>query len=590
MEEWRVSGFLEVRELGRGAQGRVVLARHEQAGTPVAVKYLPGQADETARAGFQHEARMLAQVAGPHVARLYRLVEGEHGTAIVMEAVDGTSLRAVLDEHGALEPEAALAVLKGSLLGLAAAHAVGVVHRDYKPANVIVPADGCSKLIDFGIATPAGAASGAGTPAYMAPEQWRSEPATPATDVYAATCVFYECVTGHRPYEAKDRVALMAMHGTAPIPLSGVPEPLRSLVERGMAKQAEHRPAGAAAFVGELEYTAQQAYGPDWETRGIAALAAAAVALAALFPLTAAGLATPGAATAGAAGTAGASGQAVTGTAAGKGLLATAGAKVTATAAATAVAATAATGTVVYVNRDKAPPRTTPVALHVSAQTKTQSQQFPAIRMAVDNAEYVQISGHRDPVVEKRINQALHAPIDQAIADYRKHWDQVGPERRGPQLGFNLRLTVKAHYGLRGPRLLSVRYLIGNPVFAAGGTDLRVKAVNVELATGRILKEGDMFQPAALAGNAAGVSRRVPPPPPIPVGSESCKFLPFDKLQRVNGISAVAPTFVAGQMEFTWTVSELCSASRTVTVPYAKLADIMKPEVLALAQATTPPP
>jgi len=291
VSEWRVSGFEEVRELGRGGQGRVVLARHATRGTPVAIKYLSAGAGEAEIERLRHEARMLGQVDNPHVARLYRLVEGEHGVAIIMEAVEGVSFREILQRYGTLEPEAALTVLKGSLLGLAAAHAVGVVHRDYKPANVVVPADGRSKLIDFGIATEAGASSAAGTPIYMAPEQWRGEAASPATDVYAATCVFYECVTGHRPFPAGDRAALMHGHLSEPVPLDEIPEPLRPLVVRGMAKEADERPASAAAFVGELEAIAQSTYGPEWETHGVRALAGTALALAALFPLAAAGLA-----------------------------------------------------------------------------------------------------------------------------------------------------------------------------------------------------------------------------------------------------------------------------------------------------------
>jgi hypothetical protein len=287
--EWSVSGFSEVRELGRGAQGRVVLARHATAGTPVAIKYLPADAAEGDRALFEREARLLGQVRHPNVARLYRLVMGERGAAIIMEAVDGVPLRRILAEHGALGPEASLLVLKGSLLGLAAAHRAGVVHRDYKPANVVVRGDGLSKLIDFGVAVWSGQGSRAGTPYYMAPEQWRGDPATPATDVYAATCVFYECVTGRRPYDPADRVALMGQHLTGPIPVAEAPEPLRPLIARGLAKAPAERPPGAAAFVGA-----------DWEHRAVRALAAAATAFAALFPLTAAGLApaAPGTATA----------------------------------------------------------------------------------------------------------------------------------------------------------------------------------------------------------------------------------------------------------------------------------------------------
>ncbi|WP_192809901.1 serine/threonine-protein kinase [Actinomadura rudentiformis] len=306
--EWSVSEFEELKELGRGGQGRVVLARHAVKGTPVAIKYLPAGADPGAQERFRYEARMLGQVRDPHVAKLYRLVEADEGVAIIMEAVEGVPFKTILERYGTLEPEAALTVLKGSLLGLAAAHAVGVVHRDYKPANVVVRADGLSKLIDFGIATFAGSSSGAGTPVYMAPEQWRGGPASPATDVYAAACVFFECVTGRRPYQATDRAGLMNGHLNEPVPLEEVDQPLRHLVARGMAKEAAQRPPSAAAFVAELEETARKAYGPDWESRGVRILGGVALAFAALFPLAAAGLAPAGVAAGAGASAAGSSG------------------------------------------------------------------------------------------------------------------------------------------------------------------------------------------------------------------------------------------------------------------------------------------
>ncbi|MBO2465106.1 serine/threonine-protein kinase [Actinomadura violacea] len=343
MAQWRVPEFDEVRELGSGAQGRVVLARHAVHGAPVAIKYLTADADSQARARFRDEARMLGRVDDPHVARLYRLVEHGDDLAIVMEAVDGVPFKEILHRYGALEPEAALTVLKGSLLGLAAAHAAGVVHRDYKPANVIVPADGRSRLIDFGIAVVAGESSAAGTPLYMAPEQWRGEPATPATDVYAATCVFYEALTGRRPYGNGDRASIRAGHLDGDVPAAHVPEPLRPLVARGMAKAPADRPASASAFVGYLDEVAGGAYGPDWESRGVRVLAGAAVALAALFPLAAAGLAPAGAAGAAAGAAGGAAGAAGSG-----GVLAAVGTKAAVAVAATAVAGTAVGGAAAY--------------------------------------------------------------------------------------------------------------------------------------------------------------------------------------------------------------------------------------------------
>lgn len=284
MQGWRVAGFTEVRELGAGAQGRVVLARHDASGGFYAIKYVfsPGP-------GFQHEARLLSQVTGPYVARLFEFLEEPgRGAAMVLEAVPGVPLRDLLAARGALEPETSLAILKGSLLGLAAAHAVRIVHRDYKPANVIVPGDGPSKLIDFGIATPVGATSRSGTPAYMAPEQWRGDPAGPATDVYAATCVFFECLTGNRPYQGGDGTTLMGQHTTAPIPVADAPPAVRELIAHGMAKDAADRPAGAAEFVTELERVAVAGYGPDWEARGWRRLAEAAATLLAVSPLVAA--------------------------------------------------------------------------------------------------------------------------------------------------------------------------------------------------------------------------------------------------------------------------------------------------------------
>ncbi|WP_141580087.1 serine/threonine-protein kinase [Actinomadura sp. WMMA1423] len=279
MSGWRVPGYTELGELGTGAHGRVVLARRDGAGALVAIKYVDTSEGTAPRLPSDHEARLMASVDHPNVVRLHDLVRGGTGVALVMEAVEGVSLARVLKEHTGLEPEAALTVLKGSLLGLAAAHAAGVVHRDYKPDNVIVGDDGASKLIDFGVASVSGDRSVAGTAAYMAPEQCNGDPAGPAADVYAATGVFVECVAGRPPYRGDRGVVLMAQHLHAPIPADLVPRPLRGLVTHGMAKSPAERPPSAAEFVRDLEAVAVEAYGEDWERRGLAALAAAAPAL-----------------------------------------------------------------------------------------------------------------------------------------------------------------------------------------------------------------------------------------------------------------------------------------------------------------------
>src|SRR3954447_6128844 len=137
---WRVPGYTEIRELGAGAGGSVVMARHDADGILVAIKYLSDElrSDVGFVARFRHEARVLNTLDSPHSVRLYDYVETGEGAAIVMELVNGVALRALLRSEGPTGPEAALVVLKGSLLGLATAHMAGVVHRDFKPENVIV--------------------------------------------------------------------------------------------------------------------------------------------------------------------------------------------------------------------------------------------------------------------------------------------------------------------------------------------------------------------------------------------------------------------------------------------------------------------
>jgi Protein kinase domain len=148
---------------------------------------------------------------------------------------------------------------------------------------VLVDGTGQSKLTDFGVAARAGQdAAAGGTPLYMAPEQWDGGPATPATDIYAATVVFFECLTGMTPFSGA-LGQLAAQHAAAAVPVGLVDEPLRGLVARGMAKDPVARPADASRFVAELEATAAAAYGAGWEERGRGRLAERAAALSLLL-------------------------------------------------------------------------------------------------------------------------------------------------------------------------------------------------------------------------------------------------------------------------------------------------------------------
>ena len=284
---WSVPGYTELKALGSGGAGDVVLARHDASGTLVAIKYLRRKllADPQWAGLFRTEAQVLAVLDDPNIVRLYEYVESPRGAAIVMELVDGVSVREILAHQGGTTAEAALVVLQGSLLGLATAHRRGIVHRDYKPENVLVDRNGHSKLTDFGIAARTGAEPvAAGSLMYAPPEQFAGTPASPAGDVYAATATFYECLTGHPPFVGDTAERVLYQHLAAPVPLDPVPEPLRPLVAAGMAKEPENRPADATTFVTALNAIAARAYGPDWAKRGRSHLGEAALLLAALWP------------------------------------------------------------------------------------------------------------------------------------------------------------------------------------------------------------------------------------------------------------------------------------------------------------------
>jgi eukaryotic-like serine/threonine-protein kinase len=284
---WTLPGYTEERELGRGDSGRVVAAVEKATGRRVAIKYLsPALAEDHAFMDrFRAEAQQLTRVDVPSAVRVYDFAEQPGaGAAVVMELVSGITLAALIERRGPLSPEAALTVLKGILLALAAVHRLGFGHGDCKPGNVLVDEAGQVKLTDFGLARPAGDEfPAAGTPRYLAPEVWRGEPATSAADVYAATAVFYECLAGHPPFDG-DLNRLREQHAGGAVPLDGIDEPLRPFIADGMAPERGRRPHSANAFVSELEAMTPAMFGAGWEERGRGQLAAAVPAAAGRGP------------------------------------------------------------------------------------------------------------------------------------------------------------------------------------------------------------------------------------------------------------------------------------------------------------------
>ncbi len=571
-------GYTRLTVLGEGGFGQVVLARHDATSRVVAIKYLSAT-DESSRAQFRHEAAILRRVSSPHVAALYEFVESPRGAAIVMEAVPGVSLKDILAEQGALTPEAALTILKGSLLGLAAAHAAGTVHRDYKPGNVLVQPNHQSKLVDFGIALLAGhSGHTGGTPAYMAPEQWHGGPATPATDVYAATCVFFLCVTGFRPFGAGATEELRVAHEHAPVPVERVPAPVRALVARGMAKDVTGRPAGAAAFVAELEKAAVSGYGKDWERNGWQRLAGYAGTLLAASPMawlvSATGVLAPG-------------GAAVAGGAAGGAASAAGGAAVkTATGAVAAKVAAAvigvavvAGGAVIAMNAGDDPPQVSQEILTVDTRTETDS--YP---VNVDvSAQVAQVSGSQHAA---ELNDALRAPVDSSVRYVRDSVDAIRTDLRASgddRWDDPVSVTVEATVSLHNFDYVSVRYdTLPRMGQLSDSSWQTYDTVTVDLNNGKALTTADTFQPDAAARLADVLVEEVP--------DKLCEDLTtgsgrLDDLAESNFGKEVTVAFTPDHASFTLDLAAFgrmtACGTPVVDLPYDRLTGVLDPTLLS---------
>ncbi|MFF6983756.1 serine/threonine-protein kinase [Streptomyces sp. NPDC008343] len=248
--------------IGRGGMGEVWRAYDETLGRPVAVKLLlPQDTDPTATSRFRLEAQTAARIAHPNVVGVRDFGEHENRLFLVMELVEGDSLARVAAQFGALPAERVARIAAEAAAGLAAAHRQGIVHRDIKPGNLLLAADGTLKIGDFGIARfldDPGAALTAtgqivGTSLYLAPERALGKPAGPASDVYALGCVLYQLLTGRPPFHADTAVAILHQHLDAvPVPprelgVPGLPPAFESYLLGLLAKDPEHRPAAQQA-------------------------------------------------------------------------------------------------------------------------------------------------------------------------------------------------------------------------------------------------------------------------------------------------------------------------------------------------------
>ena len=241
--------------IGEGAFGRVYEGLDRRLERSVAVKVIkPWWADDPEWvATFERETRLLARVSDPGIVQIYDVGHAPEGLYYVSELVDGESLASRL-RRGPLPAWEACGVAAQLCRALAGAHAQRIVHRDVKPANILLSSDGRVKVGDFGVArlaegsTDGTAASIVGTPRYMAPEQGRGRPTTPATDVYSAGVVLYEMLSGHPPFTAASVVELALLHlEEDPPPLSvRLPTSLVAIVNRALAKDPAQRYADGA--------------------------------------------------------------------------------------------------------------------------------------------------------------------------------------------------------------------------------------------------------------------------------------------------------------------------------------------------------
>jgi serine/threonine-protein kinase len=277
--EKQIGPYNIVRLIGTGGMGSVYEAVHAQIQRRVAIKVLHKdfQQDPEFVQRFFNEARAVNIINHPNVVSISDFGTSANGSPyIVMEYLEGDSLRQRLARSGRLSPEVAMRIGKQVALGLAAAHGKQVIHRDLKPVNILlVPeAEGSdserAKILDFGIAKLA-ADSGSkaltrvgvslGTPAYMSPEQCKSaRDVSDRSDVYSLGLILFEVLSGEHPFsEARSDAALMASHISAEPPsldskVSGCPGDLSALVRRMLAKQPEVRPSAGevAAILGRL--------------------------------------------------------------------------------------------------------------------------------------------------------------------------------------------------------------------------------------------------------------------------------------------------------------------------------------------------
>jgi serine/threonine protein kinase len=265
-EEFEILG-----EIGRGATGRVYAARQKLLKRNVAVKVLKTECDDETRERFVREGSIMVKINSPYVVEVYDVRLVGDRIYLVMELVNGVSAKDRLYGGSMSVPEA-LKIGEDVARGLIAAHAVGVVHRDVKPANILLTSEGSAKLSDFGIAKEldsmeslTSTGEGLGTLAYVSPEQAQEAKAvTHKTDLYSLGATIYHLIGGRPPFIPSSAKVLLAILDQAPPSLQTLSQDLPPgvvyLVHHMLEKAAEDRPPSAEYVAGELKRLREENY------------------------------------------------------------------------------------------------------------------------------------------------------------------------------------------------------------------------------------------------------------------------------------------------------------------------------------------
>jgi len=259
-----------LKRLGSGGMGAsVLLAEDERLGRLVALKRLPTSSPEDALARFRREARLGASLNHPNVVSIFDSAADDDALLIVMEYVEGESLKDQL-RSGPLAPQRAVGVLAQIAAALDYAHAAGVIHRDVKPSNVLIGEDGTAKLADLGIATAVDATSITttndiiGTLSYIAPERLENAEDDPSADVYSLAAVAFEAVSGERAQRGQTPTEIVSLRRPRDLRevWPGAPPAAAEVLREGLARDPQRRPRSAGELVDRLSVALTGEGGP----------------------------------------------------------------------------------------------------------------------------------------------------------------------------------------------------------------------------------------------------------------------------------------------------------------------------------------